>query len=148
MAFSSRCTWSRYSGVVARHPSGWGTSLLEGIFPLNEPIRARLFLLAPRPKSRRHHINKGWAWFEAKLLMFWLPGVTHTNEWCNACFGKPSWAPKRHSFLCIVPGIWSMRNSSIACWIWHWEDGQEKWHEDSNETETLRKRDRYIGSLS
>ena len=25
----------------------------------------RLFLLAPRPKSRRHHINKGWAWFEA-----------------------------------------------------------------------------------
>ena len=26
----------------------------------------RLFLLAPRPKSRRHHINKGWAWFEAK----------------------------------------------------------------------------------
>ena len=23
------------------------------------------FLLAPRPKSRRHHINKGWAWFEA-----------------------------------------------------------------------------------
>ena len=27
----------------------------------------RLFLLAPRPKSRRHHINKGWAWFEAKL---------------------------------------------------------------------------------
>ena len=44
----------------------WGTSLLEGIFPLNEPIRARLFLLAPRPTSRRHHINKGWAWFEAK----------------------------------------------------------------------------------
>ena len=61
----SRCTSSRHSGVVARHPSGWGTSLLEGIFPLNEPIRARLFLLAPRPKSRRHHINKGWAWFEA-----------------------------------------------------------------------------------
>ena len=26
----------------------------------------RLFLLAPRPKSHRHHINKGWAWFEAK----------------------------------------------------------------------------------
>ena len=25
----------------------------------------RLFLLAPRRKSRRHHINKGWAWFEA-----------------------------------------------------------------------------------
>ena len=55
------------SGVVAHHPSGWGTSLLEGIFPLNEPIRARLFLLAPRPKSRRHHINKGWAWFEATI---------------------------------------------------------------------------------
>ena len=67
VAFSSRCTSSRHSGVVARHPSGWGTSLLEGIFPLNEPIRARLFLLAPRPKSRRHHINKGWAWFEARL---------------------------------------------------------------------------------
>ena len=66
VAFSSRCTSSRHSGVVARHPSGWGTSLLEGIFPLNEPIRARLFLLAPRPKSRRHHIIKGWAWFEAK----------------------------------------------------------------------------------
>ena len=32
---------------------------------MNEPIRARLFLLAPRAKSRRHHINKGWAWFEA-----------------------------------------------------------------------------------
>ena len=67
VAFSSRCTSSRHSGVVARHPSGWGTSLLEGIFPLNEPIRARLFLLAPRPKSRRHHINKGWASFEAIL---------------------------------------------------------------------------------
>ena len=65
VAFSSRCTLRRHSGVVARHPSGGGTSLLEGIFPLNEPIRARLFLLAPRPKSRRHHINKGWAWFEA-----------------------------------------------------------------------------------
>ena len=76
VAFSSRCTSHRHSGVVARHPSGGGTSLLEGIFPLNEPIRARLFLLAPRPKSRchhinkgsksrRHHINKGWAWFEA-----------------------------------------------------------------------------------
>ena len=53
------------SRVVARHPSVGGTSLLEGIFPLNEPIRACLFLLAPRPKSRRHHVNKGWAWFEA-----------------------------------------------------------------------------------
>ena len=29
----------------------------------------RLFLLAPRPKSRRHHINKGWAWFEARHPM-------------------------------------------------------------------------------
>ena len=29
---------------------GWGNFLLEGIFPLNEPIRVRLFLLAPRPK--------------------------------------------------------------------------------------------------
>ena len=47
-------------------PLVWGSSLFEGLFPLNEPIRARLFLLAPRPKSRRHHINKGWAWFEAK----------------------------------------------------------------------------------
>ena len=27
----------------------------------------RLFLLAPRPKSRRHNVNKGWAWFEAKV---------------------------------------------------------------------------------
>ena len=69
MAFSSRCTSRRHSGVVARHPSGGGTSLLEGIFPMNEPIRARLFLLAPRPKSRRHHINKGWAWFEANPLV-------------------------------------------------------------------------------
>ena len=69
VAFSSRCTSRRHSGVVARHPSGGGTSLLEGIFPLNEPIRAHLFLLAPRPKSRRHHINncKGWAWFEARI---------------------------------------------------------------------------------
>ena len=67
VAFSSSCTSRRHSGVVARHPSGWGTSLLEGIFPLNEPIRARLFLLAPRPKSRRHHINKGRAWFEARV---------------------------------------------------------------------------------
>ena len=73
VAFSSRCTSSRHSGVVARHPSGWGTSLLEGIFPLNEPIRARLFLLAPRPKSRRHHINKGWAWFEASIYYATIP---------------------------------------------------------------------------
>ena len=65
VAFSSGCMSRRHFGVVARHPSGGGTSLLEGIFPLNWPIRARLFLLAPRPKSRRHHINKGWAWFEA-----------------------------------------------------------------------------------
>ena len=65
MAFSSRCTSRRHFGVVARRPSGEGTSLLEGIFPLNWPIRARLFLQAPRPKSRRRHINKGWAWFEA-----------------------------------------------------------------------------------
>ena len=57
--------WLHVTPHVARHPSGGGTSLLEGIFPLNWPIRARLFLLAPRPKSRRHHINKGWAWFEA-----------------------------------------------------------------------------------
>ena len=75
MAFSSRCTSSCHSGVVARHPSGWGTSLLEGIFPLNEPIRARLFLLAPRPKSRRHHINKGWAWFEASAIATGQTGV-------------------------------------------------------------------------
>ena len=68
VAFSSGCTSRRNFGVVARHPSGGGTSLLEGIFPLNWPIRARLFLLAPRPKSRRHHINKGWAWFEATFL--------------------------------------------------------------------------------
>ena len=27
----------------------------------------RLFLLAPRPKSCRHHVNKDWAWFEATL---------------------------------------------------------------------------------
>ena len=65
LAFSFRGTSRRHS-VVARHPLGRGSSLLEGIFPLNEPIRARLFLLAPRPKSCRHHINKGWAWFEAK----------------------------------------------------------------------------------
>ena len=42
--FSLRVTpplWQ--SGVVARHPSGGRTSLLEGIFALNEPIRARLF---------------------------------------------------------------------------------------------------------
>ena len=48
---------------------GWGTSLFEGIFPLNWPIRARLFLLARRPKYRRHHINKGWAWFEARSFL-------------------------------------------------------------------------------
>ena len=66
VAFSFRSTSRRHS-VVARHPLGRGSSLFEEIFPLNEPIRARLFLLAPRPKSRRHHINKGWAWFEAKL---------------------------------------------------------------------------------
>ena len=57
VAFSSVCTSRRHFGVVVRHPSGGGTSLLEGIFPLNWPIRARLFLLAPRPKSRRHHIR-------------------------------------------------------------------------------------------
>ena len=33
----------------------------------------RLFLLAPRPKSRRHHINKGWAWFEARWWTFTSP---------------------------------------------------------------------------
>ena len=71
VAFSSGCTSRRHFGVVARHPSGGGTSLLEGIFPLNWPIRARLFLLAPRPKSRRHHINKGWAWFEATFQRAW-----------------------------------------------------------------------------
>ena len=30
--------------------------------------RNGLFLLAPRPKSRRHHINNGWAWFEASAV--------------------------------------------------------------------------------
>ena len=64
VAFSFRGTSRRHSGV-ARHPLGRGSSLFKGILPLNKPIRARLFLLAPRPKSRRHHINKGWAWFEA-----------------------------------------------------------------------------------
>ena len=72
VAFSSRCTSRRHFGVVARRPSGEGTSLLEGIFPLNWPIRARLFLLAPRPKSRRRHINKGWAWFEATWPAAWV----------------------------------------------------------------------------
>ena len=67
VAFSFRGTSRRHS-VVARHTLGRGSSLFEGIFPLNEPIRARLFLLAPKPKSRRHHINKGWAWFEANKL--------------------------------------------------------------------------------
>ena len=68
VALSFRVTSRRHS-VVARHPLGRGSSLFEGIFPLNEPIRARLFLLAPRPKSRRHHINKGWAWFEARTAV-------------------------------------------------------------------------------
>ena len=100
----SRCTSSRHSGVVARHPSGWGTSLLEGIFPLNEPIRARLFLLAPRPKSRRHHINKGWAWFEATL--------PHATTWPAArilCLHAtllvlPACAC---TLACLVPRIWA-----------------------------------------
>ena len=35
----------------------------------------RLFLLAPRPKSRRHHINKGWAWFEARVRATGQTGV-------------------------------------------------------------------------
>ena len=101
VAFSSRCTSSRHAGVVARHPSGWGTSLLEGIFPLNEPIRARLFLLAPRPKSRRHHINKGWAWFEASdshngqidvcrlvAMVIWLWTSNVANRGQNVCVGS------------------------------------------------------------
>ena len=63
VAFSSHCTSRRNSGVVERNPSVSGTSLLEEIVPLNEPVRMRFFLLATRPKSSRHQINKGWAWF-------------------------------------------------------------------------------------
>ena len=99
------------------------------------------FRICSTVMGRRFGANKGLGSRPGtvdEFLMFWLPGVMHTKQWCNACIGQPSWAPKRHYFLCIVSGIWSMRNLSIACWILHWEDGQEKWLEDSNETETLR----------
>ena len=44
----------------------------------------RLFLLAPRPKSRRHHINKGWAWFEATLKQ----SGRYVNLRTPGCHGK------------------------------------------------------------
>ena len=84
-AFSSGWTSCRHLGVVARHPSGGGTSLLEGIFPFNWPIRARLFYWppGPRPKSRRHHINNGWAWFEAIIASNQaLPALDSSHATC------------------------------------------------------------------
>ena len=38
-----------------------------------------LFLLAPRPKSRRQHINEGWAWFEARPGVRLEPGPSRAR---------------------------------------------------------------------
>ena len=67
VAFSSRFTSRRHSGVVARHPSGGGLPFLKG-FSLWTNQSKRVYFYWRRPPGPNPVVTmskKAWAWFEA-----------------------------------------------------------------------------------
>ena len=73
----------------------------------------RLFLLAPRPNSRRHHINKGWAWFEARSesypLRNSLMGVRGFRQVFVQSFHLSAFVLKRPALLALERQSQEMR---------------------------------------
>ena len=66
----------------------------------------RLFLLAPRPKSRRHHINMGWAWFEATIPLNGIRTCTsgiraHRASDYTTRAGTPRVSRNEHQCVCV-----------------------------------------------
>ena len=115
--------WHCESGVVVHHPSGWGTSLLEGIFPLNERIRARYFYWPPGPNpvvtistrvgpgSRLCHLEQLHAKFP-----FLFPIVFSINliPFFNICSVLTVLSPGLFGYVLLNLG----RNS---CCLWFWQ---------------------------